>query len=238
VKPLLARVHPGVPADFSRGFVPTPTTNRSSSTRHRSALQSSTTEPSLDELRTAAAECTACPLYLNATQTVFGEGPPDAPIMLVGEQPGNDEDLAGHPFVGPAGKLLDRCLIDAGIDRSRLWVTNIVKHFKWVPRGSRRIHSKPGAVEIQACLPWLEAEIRAVGPSVLVALGATAAQGLFGKDFRVTRDRGRFLQSRFAPHALATVHPSALLRAPDEATRHREILHFIEDLRHAAAAAN
>jgi len=156
--------------------------------------------------------------------------------MLVGAQPGNDEDLAGHPFVGPAGKLLDRCLVDAGIDPRRVWVTNMVKHFKWVPRGTRRIHSKPGSLEIRACLPWLEAGFRAVRPSVVVALGATAAQGLFGKDFRVTRDRGRFVQSGLAAFALATVHPSALLRAPDEATRHREILRFIEDLRVAVGA--
>jgi DNA polymerase len=188
-----------------------------------------------EELRQAAAECTACPLYQNATQTVFGEGPPDARIMLIGEQPGDAEDIAGHPFVGPAGKLLDRCLDAAGIDRSRVWVTNIVKHFKWVPRGTRRIHSKPGSVEIAACLPWLEAEIRAVAPLVVVALGATAAQGLFGKAFRVTRDRGRFVSSPFAAYALATVHPSALLRAPDEETRDRETARFIDDLRKAAS---
>jgi uracil-DNA glycosylase family protein len=192
--------------------------------------------PAIEELRAAAARCTACPLYRNATQTVFGEGPTDARVMLVGEQPGDAEDLAGHPFVGPAGKLLDHCLSEAGIDRNRVWVTNIVKHFKWVARGKRRIHSKPGSVEIAACLPWLEAELRAVAPSVLVALGATAAQALFGKEFRVTRDRGRFVQSAFAPYALATVHPSALLRAPDEDTRHHEILRFIDDLRRAAAA--
>jgi uracil-DNA glycosylase len=189
----------------------------------------------LNQLRAAAAHCTNCGLFRNATQTVFGQGPPDARVMLVGEQPGDAEDLAGHPFVGPAGKLLDRCLKEAGIDRTRVWVTNIVKHFKWVARGKRRIHSKPGSVEIEACLPWLEAEIQAVAPLVLVALGATAAQGLFGKEFRVTRDRGKFVQSRFAPYALASVHPSALLRAPDEDTRHREILHFIEDLRQAAS---
>ncbi len=192
----------------------------------------------LDELRAAAASCTACHLYRNATQTVFGEGPCDAPIMLVGEQPGDAEDLAGHPFVGPAGHLLDRCLAAAGISRERVWVTNIVKHFKWVPRGTRRIHSKPGAVEIAACLPWLEAEIRLVAPKVLVALGATAAQGLFGKDFRVTRERGRFLASPLAPYVLATIHPSALLRAHDEATRHRETLLFVEDLRKAGAVAS
>ena len=154
--------------------------------------------------------------------------------MLVGEQPGDAEDLAGRPFVGPAGKLLDRCLVEAGIDRRRVWLTNAVKHFKWVPRGTRRIHSKPGSMEISACLPWLEAEIRTVGPQIVIALGATAAQALFGKAFRVTRDRGRFIPLAAAPYALATVHPSALLRAPDQETRRREIRRFIDDLRQAA----
>ncbi|MBV8091611.1 MAG: UdgX family uracil-DNA binding protein [Alphaproteobacteria bacterium] len=191
-------------------------------------------EPAIAHLREAAAECTACLLYRNATQTVFGEGPERAVVMLVGEQPGDAEDIAGHPFVGPAGKLLDRCLAEAGIDRSRTYVTNAVKHFKWVPRGTRRIHSKPSAVEIEACFPWLEAEIAAVAPRVIVALGATAAQALFGKAFRVTRDRGRLVPSNLAPYALATVHPSALLRAPDEETRHREIRRFIDDLRKVA----
>ena len=192
-------------------------------------------EASLDELREAAAECTACPLYRNATQTVFGEGPDRAVIMFVGEQPGDYEDLAGHPFVGPAGKMLDRCIKEAGIDRRRAYVTNAVKHFKWVPRGTRRIHSKPNSMEIAACFPWLEAEIAAVKPKVVVALGATAAQALFGKAFRVTRERGKLVASRFAPYAMATVHPSSLLRAPDEETRHREIAHFTEDLKKAAA---
>ena len=191
-------------------------------------------EPNLDELRDAAAECTACPLYRNATQTVFGEGPDEARVMFVGEQPGDSEDLAGHPFVGPAGKLLDRCMKEAGIDRSRAYVTNAVKHFKWVPRGTRRIHSKPGSMEIAACLPWLEAEIAAVKPRVIVALGATAARALFGKAFRVTKERGKPVPSRLAPFALATVHPSSLLRAPDEETRHREIERFIEDLKKTA----
>ena len=185
----------------------------------------------VEELREAAAECTACPLYRNATQTVFGEGPEQARVMFVGEQPGDSEDLAGHPFVGPAGKLLDRCMTAAGIDRSRAFITNAVKHFKWVPRGTRRIHSKPSSMEIAACFPWLEAEIAAVKPRVVVALGATAAQALFGKAFRVTKERGRLVPSRFAPYALATVHPSALLRAPDEETRHREIERFIQDLK-------
>jgi uracil-DNA glycosylase len=192
-------------------------------------------DPDLDRLREAAAECTACPLYKNATQTVFGEGPERALVMFVGEQPGDAEDLAGHPFVGPAGKLLDRCMTAAGIDRRRAYVTNAVKHFKWVPRGTRRIHSKPGSMEIAACLPWLEAEIAAVKPRLVVALGATAAQALFGKAFRVTRERGKPIPSRWAPHAMATVHPSSLLRAPDEETRERETALFIEDLKKAAA---
>ena len=191
-------------------------------------------EPRVEELREAAAECTACPLYRNATQTVFGEGPEHARVMFVGEQPGDSEDLAGHPFVGPAGKLLDRCMKEAGIDRGRAYVTNAVKHFKWVPRGPRRIHSKPSSMEIAACFPWLEAEIAAVKPRVVVALGATAAQALFGKAFRVTRERGRLVPSRFAPYALATVHPSSLLRAPDEETRHREMQLFVEDLKKMA----
>ena len=193
-------------------------------------------ESTLAELRDAAAECTACPLHRNATQTVFGEGPERAVLMFVGEQPGDSEDLAGHPFVGPAGRLLDRCIREAGLDRARAYVTNAVKHFKWVPRGTRRIHSKPNSMEIAACFPWLEAEIAAVKPRVVVALGATAAQALFGKAFRVTRDRGRLIPSRWAPRALATVHPSSLLRAPDEETRRREIAHFIDDLRRAADA--
>jgi uracil-DNA glycosylase len=187
-------------------------------------------EPTIAALQEAAAGCTACPLYRNATQTVFGEGPEGAAIMLVGEQPGDAEDLAGHPFVGPAGKLLDRCLAEAGIDRSRTYVTNVVKHFKWVPRGPRRIHSKPGAVEIEACFPWLEAEIARVAPRIIVALGATAAQALFGRAVRVTRDRGRLLPTNLAPYALVTIHPSALLRARDGETRRREILRFLEDL--------
>ena len=187
------------------------------------------------ELRAAATHCTACALYQDATQIVFGEGPEGAIVMLIGEQPGDAEDRAGHPFVGPAGKLLNRCLAEAGIDRARTYVTNVVKHFKWVPRGTRRIHSKPGSVEIEACFPWLEAEIAAVKPQIVVALGATAAQALFGKAFRVTRDRGRLVPLAMAPYALATVHPSALLRAPDERTREREIRRFVKDLRKIAA---
>lgn len=193
-------------------------------------------KPTVERLREAAAECTACPLFRNATQTVFGEGAERARVMLVGEQPGDAEDLAGHPFVGPAGKMLDRCLKEAGIERGQIYLTNAVKHFKWVPRGTRRIHSKPGSMEIAACFPWLEAEMAAVKPDLVVALGATAAQALFGRAFRVTRDRGRPVPSRWAPLAMATVHPSSLLRAPDEDARRREIAHFIADLKTAAAA--
>ena len=189
---------------------------------------------SIPSLERAARKCEGCPLYQRATQTVFGEGPERTRVMLVGEQPGDAEDLAGHPFVGPAGRLLDRCLVEAAIDRKQTYVTNVVKHFKWVPRGPRRIHSKPGAVEIEACFPWLEAEINVVKPQIVVALGATAAQALFRKAFRVTRDRGRLVPFALAPCALATVRPSALLRAPDEATRRREIERFIEDLRQVA----
>jgi len=189
---------------------------------------------SLPELARAAKGCTACPLFERGTQTVFGEGPAAAHMMLVGEQPGDAEDLAGRPFVGPAGRLLDRALDAAGIDRSQVYVTNAVKHFKWVPRGKRRIHSKPNAMEMQACFPWLEAEIAAVQPTVLVALGATAAQALLGRSFRVTKQRGTPLASPFGPQIVATVHPSALLRAPDDATRRTETERFVQDLRVAA----
>jgi DNA polymerase len=184
--------------------------------------------PSLAKLRAAAARCTACPLHVHATQTVFGEGPERA-LMLVGEQPGDQEDRAGHPFVGPAGHLLDHCLAAAGIDRDKAYVTNVVKHFKWIPRGKRRIHGKPNAREIQACKPWLEAEIAAIKPTVVVCLGATAAQALLGPAFRVTRERGRLVPSALAPHVLATVHPSALLRARD-AEREAAITRFVADL--------
>src|SRR5436853_5286370 len=193
-------------------------------------------EPSVEELREAAAECTACPLYRNATQTVFGEGPEHARVMFVGEQPGDAEDLAGHPFVGPAGKLLDRALEDAGIDRAAVYVTNVVKHFKWEPRGKRRIHKKPNAGEIAACRPWLDTEIQLVKPRAIVCLGATAAQALLGRQFKVTAHRGEFVESTLAPMVLATVHPSSLLRAPDDETRHRETARFIEDLRTVARA--
>ena len=184
-------------------------------------------------VRAAAKDCTACDLHKRSTQTVFGEGANQARLMLVGEQPGDAEDLSGHPFVGPAGKLLDRALAEAGIDRAQVYVTNVVKHFKWEPRGKRRIHKKPDAGEIAACRPWLGTEIALVQPHAIVCLGATAAQTILGKQFRVTLDRGKFIKSTLAPLVLATVHPSSLLRAPDEATRRRETARFIDDLRKA-----
>ena len=187
---------------------------------------------SLPSLREAAATCRGCTLWMRGTQTVFGEGPRRARVMLVGEQPGNDEDLAGKPFVGPAGRILDRALEAAGIDRGDVYVSNVVKHFKWEPKGKRRIHAKPNQMEIAACLPWLEAELDIVKPAVLVCLGATAAQALLGPKFRVTKQRGEWIPSRWAPHVMATVHPSAILRAPDDAARHAEMERFAADLKH------
>src|ERR1700737_1635054 len=185
-----------------------------------SAAPMGATANSLAELRQAAASCKACDLWKNATQTVFGEGASKAKIMFVGEQPGDQEDRAGHPFVGPAGKLLNEALAEAGIDRTKVYVTNVVKHFKWEPRGKRRIHKKPSPAEIAACRPWLDAEIAVLEPKVIVCLGALAAQALLGKDFRVTQRRGEFVESPLAPFVMATVHPSSILRAPDERTRH------------------
>jgi uracil-DNA glycosylase family protein len=193
---------------------------------------------SVATVRKAAAHCTACHLYKRATQTVFGEGPKRAAMMLVGEQPGDYEDVAGKPFVGPAGKIMDRALADAGIDRSQVYVTNAVKHFKWEPRGKRRIHQKPNSREIAACSPWLEAELRIIKPNLVVAMGATAAQTIFGPAFRVTRERGKVLSSKFAPRVLATVHPSSLLRQRDEESREREYKHFVADLRAASRAVD
>ena len=189
---------------------------------------------SSESLRRAAAGCRACDLWQKGTQTVFGEGAADASVMLVGEQPGNEEDLAGRPFVGPAGRLLDQALEQAGIDRKQTYVTNVVKHFKWEPRGKRRIHAKPNSVEIAACLPWLEAELEVAKPRVLVCLGATAAQALLGRQFRVTQQRGKLVESALAPYVMATVHPSSILRAPDTEARHREFDLFVRDLRVAA----
>jgi uracil-DNA glycosylase family protein len=193
-------------------------------------------KPTLGKLREAAAVCRACPLWKRATQTVFGEGPRTALVMFVGEQPGNDEDRQGRPFVGPAGQLLDRALQEAGIDRKQTYVTNVVKHFKWEPRGKRRIHKKPSAREIAACRPWLEAELAAIQPKLLVCLGASAAQALLGATFRVTRQRGQFVESPLAPRVMATVHPSSILRAPDEQTRQAEWKRFVEDLKKVAMA--
>ena len=201
-----------------------------------SALALIPAHPTWKNLHDAALGCRACNLWERGTQTVFGEGSTPAHLMLVGEQPGNDEDLAGHPFVGPAGRLLDAALEEAGIDRTDAYVTNVVKHFKWEPRGKRRIHKKPNAIEIGACAPWLAAELEVVKPQVLVCLGATAAQALLGRTFRLTQHRGEWIESRLAPRVLATVHPSAILRAPDEEARHRERALFVADLKVVARA--
>jgi uracil-DNA glycosylase family protein len=187
--------------------------------------------PSLRSLHEASANCRACPLWKDATQTVFGEGPANAAVVLVGEQPGDREDLEGRPFVGPAGRVLDEALGEAGIDRKQVYVTNAVKHFKWKAQGKRRIHQKPNAEEIAACRPWLDAELAVVEPDVLVALGATAAQALLGRAFRVTRQRGVPVDSDLAPNVLATVHPSSILRARDEAERRDAYAAFVADLR-------
>jgi len=192
--------------------------------------------PTLPTLRAAAAQCRACPLWERGTQTVFGEGPAAAEVVLVGEQPGNEEDLAGHPFIGPAGRLLDRAITAAGIDRRTTYVTNAVKHFKWTARGKRRIHEKPTAGEVRACTPWLHAELRALRPRALVCLGATAAQALLGRAFRVSEHRGELVASPLAPLVLATVHPSSVLRAPDNASRSAELERLIEDLAVIGAA--
>ncbi len=181
-------------------------------------------------------DCRACDLWKLGTQTVFGEGPGKAQLMLIGEQPGDAEDRSGRPFVGPAGKLLDRALANAGIDRSAVYLTNVVKHFKWEPRGKRRIHKKPRASEIGACRPWLDAEIALVKPRVIVCLGATAAQAVLGRTFKVTSQRGVFVPSPLAARVMATVHPSSILRAPDEEARRTEMQRFTRDLRAAAGA--
>jgi DNA polymerase len=186
--------------------------------------------PTLARLREAAAGCRACPLWKTGTQTVFGEGLKKAEIVFVGEQPGDREDREGRPFVGPAGRMLDEALADAGIDRRLAYVTNAVKHFKWEGRGKRRIHQKPNAEELAACRPWLDAELSVLDPQVLVALGATAAQALLGRSFRVTKQRGVPVESDLAPNVLATVHPSSILRAPDEAARREAYAAFVADL--------
>ena len=192
-------------------------------------------DASLEELREAAGHCTGCDLYRNATQTVFGEGPGDAAVMLVGEQPGDAEDRAGHPFVGPAGRLLDKALAEAGIDRRQVYVTNAVKHFKWVSvRGKKRLHQSPKIIEIRACAPWLRAEIERVKPRIVILLGATAAKSVLGPDFRVTLHRGEPVPSELAKRVVATVHPSSLLRVADPQARARAYAEFVADLRRAA----
>jgi uracil-DNA glycosylase len=191
--------------------------------------------PTLPRLREAAAGCKACELWRTGTQTVFGEGKPGSQVMFVGEQPGDQEDKVGRPFVGPAGRLLDEAMAEAGIDRRLAYVTNVVKHFKWEARGKRRIHAKPSWAEVAACLPWLEAELAVVQPRVLVCLGAIAAQALLGRQFRVSRQRGELVESPLAPFVTATVHPSSILRARDAGARREELRLFVEDLRKVAA---
>jgi DNA polymerase len=185
----------------------------------------------LPALREAVQGCRGCDLYKNATQAVFGEGARRAEVLFVGEQPGDNEDIAGRPFVGPAGQLFDKALEEAGIDRTQTYVTNAVKHFKWKARGKRRIHQKPTWSEVTACRPWLEAELEVVRPRVVVCLGATSAQSLLGRDFRVTQHRGELLESDIAEHVTATVHPSSILRQQDEGSRHAELAAFVADLR-------
>jgi DNA polymerase len=189
---------------------------------------------SLAQVRDEAADCRACPLWKDATQTVFGEGPAHAPVMLVGEQPGDKEDLAGKPFVGPAGQMLDRALKDAGIDRGKTYVTNAVKHFKFVPRGKIRLHQKPNTPEIKACRQWYERELAAIKPTLVVAMGATAAQSVFGKITPINKNRGRLIDMEDGRKALVTVHPSYLLRLPDEDAKAREYDRFVDDLKIAA----
>jgi DNA polymerase len=191
---------------------------------------------SIRSLQVAAKECRACDLWRKGTQTVFGEGQADADVMLIGEQPGNDEDLAGRPFVGPAGRILSKALEAAGIDRSRTYITNVVKHFKWEPRGKRRIHAKPNSREIGACRPWLDAEVEVVHPRAIVCLGRTAAQALLGSSFKVTKQRGEFVESRLAPLVTATVHPSSILRETDPEARRLAMQKFVRDL--AAVSRN
>ena len=189
---------------------------------------------SLRSVAAASKECRGCHLWARATQTVFGEGPRSADVLFVGEQPGDKEDLAGHPFVGPAGRVLDDALADAGIDRKRVFVTNAVKHFKWRASGKRRLHERPNGAEIAACRMWLELELRLVKADIVVALGATAAQALLGPSFRVTKDRGKIVSSPLAERVVATVHPSSILRAPDDDSRRAEMRALVRDLRGVA----
>lgn len=211
-----------------------PTAKTSSEKAPQSAADLIPHPATLENLKHAAAKCRACDLWKLGTQTVFGEGSSQAKAMFVGEQPGDYEDRVGCPFVGPAGKLLDKALVEAGIDRSAVYVTNVVKHFKWEPRGKKRIHKKPRYSEIEACRPWLDAELEAVRPEVLVCLGASAAQSLLGKDFRVSQKHGQFVDSPLAPKVMATVHPSSILRAQDDESRHQQLQEFINDLKKIA----
>lgn len=206
--------------------------------RHASVTSAAALIPeqlTMPALRGAAVGCQACDLWKVGSQTVFGDGAETAEVMLIGEQPGDQEDLAGKPFVGPAGQVLDQALAEVGIERRKTYVTNVVKHFKWIPKGRRRLHQTPDAGEIAACRPWLENEIALVRPRIIVCLGATAAQALLGKQFRVTRQRGEFIQSPLAPFVLATIHPSAILRIPDSTARAAALRHFVADLGKVAA---
>lgn len=200
-------------------------------TESTSAAEFIPEHPTPRTLREAVQRCLGCDLYAHATQAVFGEGPNSAEIVFIGEQPGDEEDRQGHPFVGPSGRLLDRALVKAGIDRSLVYVTNAVKHFKFEERGKRRLHKKPSGLEIRACQPWLEAEINLIQPRIIVCLGATAAQTIFGGTYRLTKERGQFVRNSWAPYVTSTVHPSAILRAPDEEQRHIEYDRFVADLK-------
>jgi uracil-DNA glycosylase len=233
-------VGPSQPAEARRAYRNRPYDGAMGAERQVgvSALQFLPARISMTSLREAARDCQGCPLYKNATQTVFGQGRKSARILLVGEQPGNEEDLQGAPFVGPAGRLLDEALEEAGIVRADAYLTNVVKHFKWTPKGKRRMHKKPGAREIAACLPWLEKEIELIKPEVLVCLGATAAQSLLGRSFKVSLQRGQVLPTSFARHTLATVHPSSILRQQTGEERRREMARFTADLRVAARLLN
>jgi uracil-DNA glycosylase family protein len=215
--------------------VPDPGQSRNRRKAFQSAAGLIPQSATLDELRKIAAGCTACPLWKNATQTVFGQGPENSTTMFVGEQPGDQEDKAGRPFVGAAGRILDDALQELGIDRSKVYVTNTVKHFKWVPAttGKRRIHEKPNAREISACRPWLDAEIERIKPKLIICLGATAAQALLGRSFKVTQQRGKPIKSDLAPNIVATVHPSSLYKIPDPEERHKAVRQFVADIKKA-----
>jgi len=232
IKPLIADAARATDAMIAKAAIEP----HKAQTRQGEPMKRKTATPigELETLREEAANCRACPLWKDATQTVFGEGPPHAPIMLVGEQPGDKEDLAGKPFVGPAGQVLDRALAEAGIDRSKVYVTNAVKHFKFVPRGKIRLHQKPSTPEIKACRPWYERERAAVKPMLVVAMGATAVQSVLGKVMPINKNRGPLIDLDEGTRALVTVHPSYLLRLPDEDAKAREYQRFVEDLKIAA----